>query len=131
MFLDTNILIYEWDHSDSRRREVARKLISDGAHQLMVSSQVLQEFAHNARRKLEMSDVEINLCLETYAQFRFVPVDSDMVMAAILSSSEFKISFWDALIIEAAVAGNCNMLYTEDLNHDQTIRGVKIVNPFM
>ena len=59
-----------------------------------------------------------------------VGIDAAMVHAAIDTSQRSQISYWDALIVEAAVRGGCSQILSEDLNAGQVIRGVEIVNPF-
>jgi predicted nucleic acid-binding protein len=60
-----------------------------------------------------------------------VVVDPSIIHAAIETSILSAVSFWDALIVAAAESAQCDLLYTEDLNHGQVIRGVKIVNPYL
>jgi predicted nucleic acid-binding protein len=59
-----------------------------------------------------------------------VPFDRSLVLAAVSTADRHQLALWDALIVEAAVAGGCDRLLTEDLNHGQTIRGVQVENPF-
>jgi predicted nucleic acid-binding protein len=40
------------------------------------------------------------------------------------------LSFWDALIVQAALDANCRVLYSEDFQSGRTIRGLRIRNPF-
>jgi predicted nucleic acid-binding protein len=70
---------------------------------------------------------------EAVGQFRVLPlveINSSHILKAIRKSIRLQFSFWDALIIEAAVSGGASILYTEDLQHGQTIDNLKILNPF-
>ena len=40
-------------------------------------------------------------------------------------------SFYDSLIVAAALEAGCTRLFSEDLQHGQRIQGLTIVNPFM
>jgi predicted nucleic acid-binding protein len=59
-----------------------------------------------------------------------VSIDASLVRAAIATARQFQLSYWDALIIEAAVASGCATLLSEDLQAGAVIHGVEIVNPF-
>jgi len=129
-FLDTNILVYEWDERDPGKQEIARKLVRDTGGEGVISSQVLQEFAAVMRSKLRASPAQIRSILASYRGFYFVHVDFEMVELALESAEEHGLNFWDSLIVEAAARAGCKTLYTEDLSAGQTVRGVKIANPF-
>ncbi len=60
----------------------------------------------------------------------FIGVDAERILAAIGRSRRMLLSFWDALIIETALAGGAERLLTEDLQHGQIIDGLQIENPF-
>ncbi len=57
-------------------------------------------------------------------------VDRELVLSAVDTATRQQLALWDALIVEAAVRGGCQRLFTEDLNHGQEIRGVVVENPF-
>jgi predicted nucleic acid-binding protein len=54
----------------------------------------------------------------------------NLLTAALDAKERFKISYWDAAIIEAARAIGCHTVLSEDLNHGQDYDGVKVINPF-
>jgi len=60
-----------------------------------------------------------------------VQIDAEIILAAIGTGRRLQFSFWDALIVEAAVAGGADRLLSEDLQHGQVIDGLKIENPFI
>jgi len=129
-FIDTNILVYEWYGGDPFKQERARSLVKKLANRGVISSQVAQEFAWTARKKLGMTSVEISRILDSYRVFKYVPIEIWHVGNALRRAESNIISFWDALIVEAANHAGCKVLYTEDLNHGQEIQGVRIINPF-
>ena len=59
-----------------------------------------------------------------------VNIDSKLVLSAIHRSRSGQLSFWDALIVQAAIEGNASTLYSEDLQQGQSFDGLKVVNPF-
>jgi predicted nucleic acid-binding protein len=60
-----------------------------------------------------------------------VQVDVSMIMSAIKISQSLKFSFWDSLIIESAISAGARILYSEDLQHGQTIDELQIINPYI
>jgi len=54
-----------------------------------------------------------------------------LMQASFASCRRFRLSFWDAMIIEAARASRCEVALSEDLNHGQDYNGVRIINPFL
>ena len=95
-----------------------------------MSLQVLQEYFVAATRKLR---VETGLAwrkVELFANDHVVTLEVDDMLAAIDLHRLHRLSFWDALVVRAAKEGGCSGLYTEDLQHEHTLDGVRIVNPF-
>jgi predicted nucleic acid-binding protein len=94
---------------------------------------VLQEFYVAATRKLAvplpMADAEE--AVRALADLSIVPVDSSLILSAIDRSRSMQVSFWDALIIEAALSVGATCLLTEDLQHGRQIDGLRITNPFL
>ena len=129
-FLDTNILVYAVDPRDSRKREMALEIIRSLSGGWSLSVQVLQEFYWASVRKLSISPSDARAITELWSRQRVVQPTPQLVIGAIDTSERYRISFWDALIVEAAVAGQCDVLYTEDLSHGQVIRGITVTNPF-
>ncbi|MDR2673215.1 MAG: PIN domain-containing protein [Coriobacteriales bacterium] len=133
VFIDTNVLVYSLDSYDPARRSAARKLLVRlrDEHVPVISTQVLQEFYYTATRKLGITAVRAKELVKAFTQFETVSVEPHTIMEAIDISVENQISFWDALIIAAAVQANCREVYTEDLNDGQTIRGIHVRSPFV
>ncbi len=134
-FLDTNILVYSFDKLNSDKQQIAQGLIQDalsGQHGC-ISSQVVQEFLNVAARKfappLSFKDSQIYLTtvLEPLCEI-FTSIE--LYHQALELSARWQYSFYDALIIGAALMTDCNILYTEDLQSGQKIQNLRIVNPF-
>ena len=134
-FVDTNILVYAHDRGSGSKHHAAKELVTKLWHERtgVLSTQVLQEFYVNIRRKAEHA-VGVTVArrlIEDYLSWNVVVNDGAAVLQAIDFEKRYKISFWDALIIQAANAANVSVLYTEDLNHGQTYGLVEACNPFV
>ena len=130
-FFDTNILIYQLDKRDMKRRALSRGLFRDKAvaGDAVISTQVLQEFYVAATVKLHVDPLLVKSIIHMFENMEVVLVGKDLINEAVDTSLQYKLSFWDSLIVVSAESAKCELLYTEDLNEGQIIRGVKIVNP--
>lgn len=134
-FFDTNVLVYLFDADDrdkqAEAREILRQSAADG--RVLLSTQVLQEFYVSVTRKLAepLSEEEATRAVRDLARFPVVQIDPTLILAAIDGSRRYRFSFWDALIIQAAIQGGADALYTEDLQHGQVVDGLRITNPFI
>ncbi|HMD37717.1 MAG TPA: PIN domain-containing protein [Candidatus Acidoferrum sp.] len=135
-FLDTNIFIYEDSPSDPAKQAVAIRLIEDAfaSGNGIVSFQVVQEFFSVAFRRFHppMAHAEAQRKLAiTFAPLLVVHSSYSLYQRALGLSSHHSISWYDSLIVAAALEGGCRILYTEDLQHGQKFDTVRIQNPFL
>lgn len=134
-FADTNVFVYAVDESPEERAKHDRAvaLIKDARGALTVSTQVLQEFYVTVTRRLRtpLTAERAASSVRDLAALRVVQLDPMLIMLAIDTCRSAQLSLWDALIVEAARAGGCARILTEDLSHGQVIRGVEVVNPFL
>jgi predicted nucleic acid-binding protein len=134
LFVDSNVLVYAHDTGAGRRHEVARDLVQRLWRERsgVISTQVLQEVYVNVRRKAKRppSREEALELIEDYESWRVVVNTPRSVVEAIRLEERFQISFWDALIVQAAQTAGAETLYTEDLNAGQEYGSVRVVNPF-
>lgn len=132
-FLDTNVLVYAFDNADTRKRDTARSILA-GAEpgELVLSTQVLAEFYVVTTRKLPepLPEQAAARAVEQLAFLPVVPADATLVLAAVRRSLSDQLSLWDAMVIEAAIAGGCRRLLTEDLSHGAGYGPVEVTNPF-
>jgi predicted nucleic acid-binding protein len=133
-FIDTNLLLYAHDATETAKQPVARAALEElwrdrsGA----LSTQVLQEFYVVATRKLSkplMRD-EAREVVASYSAWPVVIIDPTLILAARQIEEEHQLSFWDALVIEAARIRGAQRLLTEDLQDGRVIEGIRIENPF-
>jgi len=134
-FVDSNVVVYSVDANPGERgkHETAVRLLASEPDELVISTQVLQEFYVVVTRKLAypLDEERAARALRGLAKLDVVGVDVPLVMAAAETSRAAKLSLWDALIIEAARQAGCARVFTEDMSDGQVIRGVTVKNPFL
>ena len=134
-FVDTNVLIYAYDLRAGSKHERARQLVGelwrDGRGTL--STQVLQEFYVNVRRKSgqPISEEVCRALIADYLAWEPIVNDGAAVLEAIDVGRRSRISFWDALIVVAATKSGASVIYSEDFNHGRKFGSVQVLNPFV
>lgn len=133
-FVDTNILIYAEDRDAKRKHEVARALIVElwDSRAGVLSVQVLQEFYVNVTKKLKrpLAAAKAREIVEEYLTWTVIDNTGPLVLDAIDLQRKAQLSFWDAMIVQAAIQAGCDRLYSEDMNGGQRFGSVTVVNPF-
>ncbi len=134
-FLDTNILMYAHDTAAGAKHERARALVEElwRNRSGVVSTQVLQELCVALRRKAGRP-VDLKTARDIVTDYLTWDVyvnTGESVLEALEVEERYGISFWDALVIQAAEASGATVLYSEDLSSGQTYRGVRVVNPLV
>jgi predicted nucleic acid-binding protein len=132
-FIDTNILIYLFSKDEPDKREECKAFLKkvDNKGNLVISAQVLSEFAVVMLRKLNMPPNQLKNILEDLSAFEVVAISSEIVKKAVDIQVLNLLSFWDSQIVSAALSANCTGIVSEDLNHGQKIEGIEIVNPLL
>jgi predicted nucleic acid-binding protein len=132
-FIDTNIVIYAFG-LELEKKMIAKQLIKD-AHKKggCLSFQVIQEFLNTSTKKFKIPLKKEDT--QKYLREILFPICEVFPSEILYSNSldiheKFKYSFYDSLIIAAALESNCKILYSEDLQHNQKIYDLTIVNPF-
>ena len=133
VFVDTNVLLYAVSTaSDEADKRVTARAILD-RDDLVLSSQVLQEFYVQATRATKADrlphDSAVNL-IESWLRFRVIETTVPLVLQALATAARWRISYWDAAIIEAARRGGCPEVLSEDLQPGMNFAGVRVRNPF-
>lgn len=132
-FVDTNILIYAHDRTAGSKHERARQLIEHlwTTGQGALSTQVLQELCVNLRRRVAhpLASDKIAKLIEDYLSWEIVINTPQAIVAALSIEGRYKISYWDALILQAAESCGAAILYSEDLSDGQRYGAVEVVNP--
>jgi predicted nucleic acid-binding protein len=128
-FFDTNVLIYAVVQSDPRSTRAEEILLSGG----VLSVQILNEFVSVARRKLAMSWNEVNEALDAFRVLcpAPLPITAEVHESALKIAEKYGYNIYDALVMATALDAGCTTLYSEDLQHGQTLAGrLTIENPF-
>lgn len=134
-FVDTNILMYAHDAAAGAKHDRAKALVEDlwRTRSGVVSTQVLQELCVNLRRKAGRPlDLKTTREIVTdYLSWEVVVNTGESVLEALEIENRYGISFWDALVIQAADSSGAAVLYSEDLSDGQTYGSVRIVDPLV
>jgi predicted nucleic acid-binding protein len=131
IFLDTNILVYSYSNTEIVKQNIARNLISK--NNVFISTQVLQELTNTITRKFKFSyDTAILTIKECCLNSNLHTNTSNTILQACRIAHNYGFTFYDSLIIAAAIECNCGILYSEDMTHNQKIFDIiTIINPFV
>ena len=132
-FVDTNVLLYAVSRAPEEREKaaVARALLR--ARDLALSVQVLQEFYVQATRESRADRLrheQAVLLVESFCRYPVQELTLAVVRAALVTRARWGLSYWDAAILEAAKAGGCETVLSEDLADGEDYAGVRVENPF-
>jgi len=135
VFIDTNVLVYAHDTEAGERHRRAAAIVGGlwNARTGLLSVQVLQEFYVNATRKIPvpLPLATAREVVRNYTLWHTEWIGPEDVPRASEIEEQNRISFWDALIVTAAVKGGASRILSEDLNPGQVIAGIPIENPFV
>jgi predicted nucleic acid-binding protein len=131
-FLDTNVLVYADAGDEPVKQQRALALI--GEHRRagtgVLSTQVLQEYTNVALRKLQLPAALVRERLGFYSRFEMVITTPGLIANGLDLYTLRGMSFYDALIVQAAIASGCALLLSEDMQDGAVHSGVRISNPF-
>jgi predicted nucleic acid-binding protein len=135
-FFDTNIFIYLFDDTDPDKQATAERLITlaISENKGCISFQVVQETLHILTRKFARTvppEVAIEILQHSLLPLWQVQPSVALYTRAINLQDRYQYSFYDSLIIAAALEAGCTRLYSEDMQHGQTIEGLTLFNPFL
>lgn len=136
MSLRPNIIIYSFDDNSKEKQAIANELIVQGISEsnAFISYQVVQEFVNVATRKfmIPLTNSDCKLYVDKVLTLLWdVYPSKELIHSALDLSERWRYSFYDALIIAAALEASCTILYSEDLQHEQKIFSLQIINPFL
>lgn len=132
-FLDTNVLVYAYDPSDSAKQRVAQDLVRRAvAGDMVMSTQVLAEFAATLLHKLSPAarPEDVTALLDALGPVRLITPDSDTVRRAVEVRAAYGVHFYAGMIVAAAERGGCSRIWSDDLNSGQKYFGIAVENPF-
>lgn len=134
-FLDTNVLVYLFDVDSPRKQSRAREVLTEVSRErrCVVSVQVLSELYVTLTKKLPrpLSPSEAESVIRDIAGLaEVVAVELTTVLASVARARQRSFSYWDALIVEAALGAGCDRLLSEDLQDGRRVETLRIENPF-
>lgn len=133
-FVDTNILVYAHDRAAGSKHKHAQSLVEElwNSGMGVLSTQVLQEFCVSVRRSAShpLSVEETGRIIEDYSKWEVVVNTAASIADALRIEARYKVSFWDALVLQAAESAGVETLYSEDLAAGQKYGAVRVINPF-
>lgn len=133
VFVDTNVLLYAQDprHPDKQRAAAQWLSWCWQGQRGRISSQVLHELYANLRKVApSLKPQQAQEVVRRYRVWRPWSVDDATVDHAWLLQDETGYSYWDALMLAAALQQGCRYLLTEDLQHERVVESLTIINPF-
>jgi len=132
-FVDTNVWLYAFIAGpDEVKSNKARQLLLDNESSLLVSSQVINEVCANLLKKAHLPEAEIReLVRSFYSRYPVILLGQEVQVGASDLRGRLSLSFWDSLILAAAIHGGASIVYSEDLQADlQVDKGLVVRNPF-
>ena len=132
LFLDTNLWIYFFTKDPQPKFQRVNELIDTNADSIFISTQVLGELYHVLTRKKLFSRQEAEaFVVRLINDFPIISIDATSVTQSINLNLRYGYTYWDSLIIAIALASDCTILYSEDMQHNQLIENkLRIINPF-
>jgi predicted nucleic acid-binding protein len=132
-FADTNVFVCLQDSSAPEKQARASTLLATPgrAQFLVISPQVVIEFFHVLRRKFGLETLAAHCAASALLAFEVVHQNPTVIEDALNLAALQSLSVWDSMIVAAALSARCETLYTEDLQHGLSIRGLRVENPFL
>jgi len=134
VFIDTNILVYAYNSDDLDKQRIATKLLDEDLAEdyVYISAQVLNEF-YSVLLNHKIGHLEIKQYVdEIISSVQISSLNVLTSQKAFAMKEKYGYSWWDSLVLSAALGNDCSVLYSEDLQHNQTIENtLKILNPFV
>ena len=135
-FVDTNILVYFRDASESDKQRIAKNWLSAlcwKSRTGRLSYQVLNEYYVTVTRKRRpgLNPQEARADVRSLYAWNPIAIDRQAMETAWAIQDRYRFSWWDALIFSAAQKSGCDYLLSEDMQHEQDVNGIVVLNPFL
>ena len=131
VFLDSNVILYSYSKTELDKNKIANNLIFS-LNEILISTQVINEITNILYKKFQLDATSIeNVVSEVDNNFQIVNFSLTTQIKAIKIKEKYKLQYYDSLILATALENGCTILYSEDMQHEQTIENqIKIINPF-
>ena len=129
VFIDTNIILYAISTQDVDKRSIAMPIILSDA---TISAQVINEVSVNLLKKLKFNENMVQKFVDSsYHRYNVVELTRNVFIRASELRENYNFSYYDSIIVSAAIIANCNILYSEDMQHELIVENrLQIINPF-
>jgi predicted nucleic acid-binding protein len=133
IFFDSNVAVYALAADDPLRSPAAQRLLAypEPGCTLVLSTQVLMETYNVLTRKKRADPAAVLAGLRLLARFEVLAPSAQAVLMALDLAARHGLNAWDALIVQAAIEGGCERLYSEDLQNGRHFGALEVVNPFL
>jgi len=132
-FVDTNVLLYAVSTAQEERSKAEAALAILDDPELILSTQVLQEFyvqSTRASRPDALRHEHAAALIDSWLRYRVIETSTELVLLVLATRARWGISYWDAAIVEAARLGGCSTVLSEDLQSGMDFAGVRVEDPF-
>ena len=128
--VDTNILVYLHDESNSFKTDKAKDIIQ---YFPVIPAQVISEYLNVLKRILKVPKLRlIEHCIILIEGCEIVNINHSILEQSRKLITRYDFQLFDSIIVASALAANCNILYSEDLQHNQLIENrLTVINPFI
>lgn len=130
-FIDSNIIVYAHTDLDKNKQKIAQSIIAE--KQTVISTQVIQEMSNILAKKFKHRWEDVITVIGEVGNNNVLFTNTfDTIKKACTIADKYRFSFYDSLIVAAALECNCKILYSEDLQNNQVIeKSLKVINPFI
>lgn len=130
VFLDTNVLIYAHSNTEPVKKQCIDTIIESN-HNLVISTQVINEFINVMSKKRNVPFAKIMTIIEEFSEnFIIAQIAIHSIKQALHIANQYNYSYFDSLILSSALEHDCSIIYTEDMHHGHQLSTLTIKNPF-
>lgn len=128
--IDSNILIYAFGKQDNSKSRIAREIITECN---IISLQAINETVIVLKRKFNFSVKDLQEIIQFFKEKYIVKnIDIHILETAMVIMDKYQYSLWDSMMLASALENKCTEIYSEDMQHNQTIEDkLRIINPFL
>ena len=128
--IDSNILFYAFGKQDNSKSRIAREIITECN---IISLQAINETVFVLKRKFNFSVKDLQEIIQFFKEKYIVKnIDIHILETAMVIMDKYQYSLWDSMMLASALENKCTEIYSEDMQHNQTIEDkLRIINPFL
>lgn len=133
VFIDSNIWLYSFIAQQDQAKSSTAKNILTTTPTIVLSTQVINEVCFNLVRKTQISSSVITQLIRSYyTKYAIAELNQNTLLEATDLREEYRLSFWDSLIVASALQMKADILYSEDMHQSLIVRKhLQILNPFL